>query len=95
MPDLELSVVTTLYNSSPYVNEFFERVTRVASENTDSFEVIFVNDGSPDDALERVVALQKRDPRVRVVDLSRNFGHHQAIMAGLDYARGSESFSSM
>jgi len=92
MPDPKLSVVTTLYNSSPYVDEFFERVAKVASEITDSYEVIFVNDGSPDDALKRAVALHRRDPRVCVVDLSRNFGHHQAIMVGLGYARGERVF---
>ena len=92
MPDPELSVVTTLYNSSPYIDEFFERLAKVVPEITDSFEIIFVNDGSPDDALERAVGLHRRDPRVCVVDLSRNFGHHQAILAGLDHARGDRVF---
>ena len=49
---------------------------------------MLVNDGSPDDSLERAVALHERDPRVRVIDLSRNFGHHKAMMTGLAHARG-------
>ena len=47
-----------------------------------------INDGSPDDSLERAVALSRSDPHVVVVDLSRNFGHHKAMMTGLAYARG-------
>jgi putative glycosyltransferase len=54
----------------------------------DSYELVLVNDGSPDDSLERAVALSRSDPHVVVVDLSRNFGHHKAMMTGLAYARG-------
>jgi len=49
---------------------------------------VFVNDGSPDDSLSRALALYERDPRVRIIDLSRNFGHHKAIMTGLAHVRG-------
>ena len=55
---------------------------------TDDYELVFVNDGSPDDSLERVLRLVERDERVRVVDLSRNFGHHRAMMTGLAQSRG-------
>ena len=85
---VELSVVTSLYGSSPYVEEFHRRAGAACRKLTDRYEIIFVNDGSPDDALDRVVQLQAHDPRVIVVDLSRNFGHHQALMTGLNYALG-------
>jgi putative glycosyltransferase len=83
-----LSVVTTLYRSSSYIREFYDRITRVAGAFAQSYEIVFVNDGSPDDSLERALALHQDDPRVRVVDLSRNFGHHKAMITGLQHARG-------
>jgi polyisoprenyl-phosphate glycosyltransferase len=52
------------------------------------FEVVLINDGSSDGTYRAMRALHERDPRVRVVDFSRNFGHQIAISAGLDYARG-------
>jgi putative glycosyltransferase len=85
---MRLSVVTTMYRSAPYLVEFHERVCRTAERLFESFEIVFVNDGSPDDSLEVALELYERDPRVRVVDLSRNFGHHKAIMTGLAHARG-------
>src|SRR5205807_15629 len=83
-----LSVVTTLYRSAPHVESFYARMCREAATITDDFEIIFVNDGSPDHSAELALGLCDRDPRVRLVDLSRNFGHHKAIMTGLGYARG-------
>jgi len=85
---MRLSIVTTLYKSAPYVEEFYTRATRAGSTLTDDYELLFVNDGSPDDACEQAVALHKRDVHVRVLDLSRNFGHHKAMMTGLQHARG-------
>src|SRR3954471_8868653 len=83
-----LSIVTTMYQSAPYLKEFYERASAAARAITDEFEIIFVNDGSPDDSLEVAVSLFARDARVRVIDLSRNFGHHKAMMTGLAHARG-------
>ena len=85
---MRLSVVTTLYRSAPFIQEFYERASRAAASVTPSFEIIFVNDGSPDDSLALAVALHERDARVKVVDLSRNFGHHKALLAGLEHAEG-------
>ena len=85
---MNLSIVTTLYNSSPYLGEFYSRVCVAAEKITSEFEIILVNDGSPDNSLETALSIYQRDHRVRVIDLSRNFGHHQAIMTGLSYARG-------
>jgi putative glycosyltransferase len=83
-----LSVVTTLYRSEAYVQEFYRRVTAAAEALTRDFELIFVNDGSPDGSLDAAVSIARADSRVVVVDLSRNFGHHKAIMTGLGRARG-------
>jgi putative glycosyltransferase len=87
-----LSIVTTLYRSAPHVAEFHRRAIAAAEALGVEFELVYVNDGSPDDALERVLALARADPRVVVVDLSRNFGHHLAYMAGLQHARGARIF---
>ncbi len=85
---MELSIVTTLYHSAPYVREFHERASKEAKKLTADYEIVYVNDGSPDESLAIVRDLQKSDARIVIVDLSRNFGHHKAIMTGLRYAAG-------
>ena len=83
-----LSIVTTMYQSARYLRAFYERATAAARELTTDYEVVFVNDGSPDESLEIAIELHQRDSRVRVIDLSRNFGHHKAMMTGLAHAHG-------
>jgi putative glycosyltransferase len=85
---VQLSIVTTLYRSAPYIAEFHRRASLAASAITSDYEVVMVHDGSPDDSLAVALECVARDERVRVVDLSRNFGHHKAMMTGLMYARG-------
>ena len=89
---MDLSIVTTLYASAPYLEEFYARACAVAEKVTRDFEIVFVNDGSPDNSLEIALSLYRKDARVRVVDLSRNFGHHKAMMTGLAHARGDMVF---
>jgi putative glycosyltransferase len=89
---MDLSIVTTLYYSAPYLEEFYPRIRRAAEKITHDYEIIFVNDGSPDPSLQLAVALFEQDERVKVVDLSRNFGHHKAMMTGLTHARGQYVF---
>jgi putative glycosyltransferase len=91
---MKLSVVATLYQSAPYVDEFCQRAAQQARLLVgDAFEIVLVNDGSPDDSLQRALALHRADPaHIVVVDLSRNFGHHKAMMTGLGYARGERVF---
>lgn len=85
---MKLSVVATLYRSAPYIEEFYRRTRAAAELIADDIEIIFVNDGSPDDSLERVLALRSKDPQVTVIDLARNFGHHKAMVTGLAHADG-------
>jgi len=85
---MKLSIVTTLYYSRLYVEEFYNRISQAAKIISSDFEIIFVNDGSPDDSLLIATNIATKDPRVLVVDLSRNFGHHKAIMTGLAHANG-------
>jgi putative glycosyltransferase len=85
---MELSVVTTMYCSAPYLKEFYDRTTETARKITEDYEIVFVNDGSPDNSLDLCLALYKNDRKVKIVDLSRNFGHHKAVMSGLSHAKG-------
>jgi putative glycosyltransferase len=89
---MELSIVTTLYRSAPYVREFHERASRAAKKLSADYEIVYVNDGSPDESVAILRELQKSDARIVIVDLSRNFGHHKAIMTGLRYATGNLVF---
>lgn len=85
---IRLSVVTSMYRSAEFLEEFYTRTVKAISAITSSYEIVLVNDGSPDDSLTVAQNLCERDPRVRVIDLSRNFGHHKALMTGLSRARG-------
>jgi putative glycosyltransferase len=89
---VEVSVVATIYRTAEYLDEFHRRVTAAIAPHTGSYEVVLVNDGSPDRALPVALDLHRRDPCVRVIDLSRNFGHHKAMMTGLSLARGGRVF---
>jgi putative glycosyltransferase len=89
---MKLSIVTTLYKSALYVDEFYRRAKEAAERITDDYEIVMVDDGSPDNSLDLACAIARNDGRVRVVELSRNFGHHKALMAGLDHAGGELCF---
>jgi putative glycosyltransferase len=83
-----LSFVTSMYKSASTVKEFCARAAAAAAQLTPEFEIVVVNDGSPDDSLQLALDARDREPRIRVIDLSRNFGHHKALMTGLAHARG-------
>jgi putative glycosyltransferase len=87
-----LSIVTTLYKSANYVEEFHERVFEILSEINVTAEIIFVDDGSPDNSAEICKKLIRKDSRVILINLSRNHGHHKALYAGVEFAKGSLVF---
>lgn len=89
---MELSVVTTLYFSEPYLSEFYTRLKSVLTELGLSHEIIFVDDGSPDQSLNVALELQSLDSSIKIIELSRNFGHQRAIMTGLLYTTGQYVF---
>lgn len=84
-----LSIVVPVFDESEVVATFYDR-TRAAMESLDStsYEIVFVDDGSKDDSCEKMVEIANRDDHVRVIKLSRNFGHQVAITAGIDAAMG-------
>lgn len=85
-----LSVVVPVYGSEKILPETHRRLTEVLSDPdlAIDYEIIFVNDGGPDDSLSVLRAIAQNDDHVRVLALSRNFGHQVAITAGTDHARG-------
>lgn len=86
---MELSIVTTLYYSMPFLRRFIDEMTDVVnSSGITEYEFVFVNDGSPDNSLDFLIAEKKVNNRIRIVDLSRNFGHHYALQAGISFASG-------
>ena len=90
---MKLSIVATLYQSADYVIAFHHRASAAARQLVgDDYEIILVNDGSPDNSLDLAVILTEIDDHVVVVDLSRNFGHHKAMMTGLAHATGEQVF---
>lgn len=95
MPRLEaeqgpptFSVVAPVFNEEALVEEFCRRTTAALEPLGEPFEIVLVNDGSRDRSGQIMREIHKRDPRVKVLSFSRNFGHQLAITAGTDYARG-------
>ncbi len=89
---MKISIIATLYYSEKYIQEFYERIVKAVTIVTSDYEFIFVNDGSPDNSLLTALQIQQSDQKVVVVDLSRNFGHHKAIMTGLQFSTGEYIF---
>ena len=83
-----LSVVIPAYNEQEVIGESYRRLDKVCQELGKPYELIFVNDGSRDDTLKLLTGIARKDPRVKVVDFSRNFGHQAAVLAGLEQAKG-------
>lgn len=85
-----LSVVVPVYFEEAVIEAFYRRVQTAFSPIADqfNFEFVFVNDGSTDRSLEILLGLRGRDPRVKILHFSRNFGHQIAVTAGVDHAVG-------
>ncbi len=83
-----LSVVVPIYNEEENIPAFHTAIRSVMESMEEHWEVIYVNDGSRDKSLSLLVEIQQRDPRVSVVEFSRNFGHQAALTAGLQTAKG-------
>jgi undecaprenyl-phosphate 4-deoxy-4-formamido-L-arabinose transferase len=81
-----LSVVVPVYNSATTIAALVERVAEVLGDR--EYELVLVNDGSADESWERIVAAAAADPRVRGINLARNYGQHNALLAGIRAARG-------
>ena len=85
---IHISVVSPVYRAEKIVAELVRQLHENLSKITNDYEIILVNDASPDNSWLAVVAECEKDKRVKGINLSRNFGQHYAITAGLSYAKG-------
>ena len=83
-----ISIVISVYNEEKALHEFYREATPVFEALPWNYELIFVNDGSADASGQILAELAAADPRVRVINFSRNFGHEAAMLAGLDHSSG-------
>lgn len=88
MSNPKISVIAPNYNESASIHEFYRRIIQVMDEIGESWELVWVDDGSKDGSTELIMELGRQDERVRPVIFARNFGHQIAVTAGLDYSRG-------
>ncbi len=90
---MKLSIVASMYRSVPYIAAFHARISATARACVgEDYEIVLINDGSPDESLQHALVLASTDPHLVVIELSRNFGHHRAMMTGLEESRGAHVF---
>lgn len=83
-----ISIVIPVYNETDNLVDLHQRLTSSLSSLDSEYELLFVDDGSDDTTLERLEQLHRSDTRLRIIKLSRNFGHQAALLAGLRHVRG-------
>lgn len=86
----KLSLAVPMYNEEEVVNVFYERIKKIIDEldSISDYEIVVVNDGSIDGTLETLKTLKQIDPKIKIVNFSRNFGKEVALTAALDYTTG-------
>jgi dolichol-phosphate mannosyltransferase len=83
-----ISVIIPMYNESEGIDILYDRLIKSAETWSEDFEVVLINDGSVDNTFELCKALTEKDPRIKLLNFTRNFGHQAAVTAGLCYASG-------
>ncbi|AKG37317.1 glycosyltransferase family 2 protein [Paenibacillus durus] len=86
--NVRYSVIIPMYNEEEVIQETYQRIKKVMGTTGEPYELIFVNDGSVDSCAQMIEEYSCWDESVKLIDLSRNFGHQVAITAGMDYALG-------
>lgn len=86
--NVRYSVVVPMYNEEAVIGETYRRLKKVMNQTNESYELLFINDGSQDQCVDIIKECVKWDKTVKLIDFSRNFGHQIAITAGMDYAGG-------
>lgn len=86
--NVRYSVIIPMYNEEAVIQETYRRIKKVMGTTGESYELLFVNDGSTDHCAQMVEEYSYWDESVKLIDLSRNFGHQIAITAGMDYSLG-------
>lgn len=85
---IRYTVIVPMYNEEAVIDKTYRRIKQVMEMTGDSYELIFVNDGSVDNCAQIIAEYSSWDEQVKLIGLSRNFGHQAAITAGMDYALG-------
>jgi polyisoprenyl-phosphate glycosyltransferase len=85
---IELSVIVPVFNEQEIIPELYQRLQASVSSITPEYEMIFINDGSKDATMLKLLDLVNNDKRVKYINFSRNFGHQVAVTAGLDHCKG-------
>lgn len=88
MKKVDCSIIIPLLNESENIDFSYNKICEVMSKTDKSYEILYVDDGSTDTSLELLRQLTKKDSKVKVVSLSRNFGQYPAIVAGLENCKG-------
>lgn len=86
--NIDISILVPMYNEGSNISVFYNRMTSVLEDMKVNYEIICVNDGSRDSTLSELKEIASNDRRLKIIDLSRNFGKEIALTAGLDYCRG-------
>ena len=84
----EYTIIIPVYNEEENIEELYTRISAAMSKLDEKYEILFVNDGSTDNTLDKLIELHKKNPKVFIIDFSRNFGRQMAMTAGIDYAHG-------
>jgi polyisoprenyl-phosphate glycosyltransferase len=82
------SIVAPIYNEEGNIPRLYNRIHEVMSSTGEAWELVLVNDGSRDNSIKEMEDAAAKDPRVKIVNFARNFGHQIAVTAGIDYAQG-------
>lgn len=85
---MDISVVIPVFNEETNLPVLYERLVNSVTSISNEYELIFVNDGSKDNSLNVIKALSLKNPQVKYIDFSKNFGHQLAVFAGLENAKG-------
>ncbi|SMG65705.1 glycosyl transferase, group 2 family protein, partial [methanotrophic bacterial endosymbiont of Bathymodiolus sp.] len=83
-----LSIIIPFHNEQEVIGECQQRISAAVAAIDMQVEILYVNDGSKDDSLDILIALMQQDQRIKIIELSRNFGKETAMTAGLDEAKG-------
>lgn len=86
---MKVSVVVPVFNEEENLEKLYQELNTVLRKLDDSYEMIFVDDGSTDSSLERLKTLRSRDDCIKIISFRKNFGQTAALSAGFDYAKGS------
>ena len=85
---IDISVIVPVYNEEEVIPILCESLQKSLNSINEKYEILFVNDGSSDKTLKNLLEERKKNPKVKILNLSRNFGHQAAFSAGLNYSKG-------